>query len=77
VLLPAFVQAMKDPFMPCRNAELKSTLKVRLFSDPEGIASVVLPCVTPRLLDPLAEVRREAFAAVDDLLLYYNLKVND
>ena len=68
MLLPAFVRAMKDPFTPCRLAALKSTLKAKEFFDPNGIASKVMPEVTPQLLDPSAEVRREAFTAVEDLL---------
>ena len=68
MLLPAFVRAMKDPFTPCRLAALKSTLKAKEFFDPKGIASRVMPCVTPQLLDPSAEVRREAFMAVEDLM---------
>lgn len=68
MLLPAFVRAMKDPFTPCRNAALKSTLKAKEFFNPEGIASRVLPAITPQLLDPSPEVRKEAFAAVDELL---------
>jgi SCY1-like protein 1 len=69
MLLPAFVRAMKDPFTPCRLAALRSTLKAKEFFDPSGLATKVLPTVTPQLLDPSSEVRLEAFAAVDDLLL--------
>jgi SCY1-like protein 1 len=68
MLLPAYVRAMKDPFTPCRLAALKSTLQSKEFFDPIGIASRVLPAVTPQLLDSSAEVRREAFMAVEDLL---------
>jgi SCY1-like protein 1 len=68
ILLPAFVRAMKDPFTPCRLAALRSTVKAKTFFDPMGIASRVMPAITPQLLDPSAEVRREAFTAVDDLL---------
>jgi SCY1-like protein 1 len=68
ILLPAFVRAMKDPFTPCRLAALRSTIKAKTFFDPMGIASRVMPAITPQLLDPSAEVRREAFTAVDDLL---------
>jgi SCY1-like protein 1 len=68
MLLPAYVRAMKDPFTPCRLAALKSTLQSKEFFDPMGIASRVLPAVTPQLLDASAEVRREAFMAVEDLL---------
>lgn len=68
LLLPAYIRAMNDSFTPCRLAALKSTLKSKEFFDPKGIASKVLPAVTPQLLDPAAEVRREAFQVVDDLL---------
>lgn len=68
ILLPAFVRAMKDPFTPCRLAALRSTVKAKTFFDPMGIASRVMPAITPQLLDPSSEVRREAFMAVDDLL---------
>jgi SCY1-like protein 1 len=68
ILLPAFVRAMKDPFNPCRLAALRSTVKAKTFFDAMGIASRVLPAITPQLLDPSGEVRREAFTAVDDLL---------
>lgn len=68
MLLPAFERAMKDPFTPCRLAALKSTLKAKEFFDPMGIACRVLPVITPQLLDPSPEVRREALIAVDDLL---------
>jgi hypothetical protein len=60
--------AMKDPFTSCRLAALKSTLKAKEHFDPMGIASRVLPAVTLHLVDSSAEVRRDAFAAVDDLL---------
>jgi SCY1-like protein 1 len=68
MLLPAFVRAMKDPFTPCRLAALKSTLKAKEFFNPSGVANRVMPAVTPLLVDPSAEVRREAFSAVEDLL---------
>jgi SCY1-like protein 1 len=68
ILLPAFVRAMKDPFTPCRLAALRSTVQAKTFFDPAGLASRVLPAITPQLLDPSPEVRREAFTAVDDLL---------
>jgi SCY1-like protein 1 len=70
MLLPAFIRAMRDPFVPCRLAALKSMLKAKEFFDPQGIASKLLPAVTPQLLDSAKDVRREAFTVVDDLLFY-------
>ena len=68
LLLPAFIRAMRDPFKPCRLAALQSTLKSKEFFDPQGIASKVLPAVTPCTLDGAPDVRKEAFAVVEDLL---------
>ena len=68
MLLPAFVRALKDPFTPCRLAALQSVLQAKDFFDPPAIAASVLPAVTPQLLDPVPEVRKEAFRLVDDLL---------
>lgn len=70
LLLPAFTRALKDSFKPCRLAALQSTLKAKEYFDPAGVASKVLPVVTPQLLDPAKDVRREAFAAVDELLFF-------
>ena len=68
LLLPAVSRALKDPFVPCRLAALKTTLQAKEFFDPPTLASRVLPAVTPQLLDASKEVRREAFVLVDDLL---------
>ncbi|KAL7566308.1 hypothetical protein ACA910_013633 [Epithemia clementina (nom. ined.)] len=68
LLLPAFIRAMKDPFTPCRLAALQSTLQAKQFFDVHGIASKVLPAVTPCCVDPDAGVRKEAFSAVEELL---------
>jgi SCY1-like protein 1 len=70
LLLPAFTRALKDNFKPCRMAALQSTLKAKEYFDPRGVAANVLPVVTPQLLDPSKEVRKEAFAAVDELLFF-------
>jgi SCY1-like protein 1 len=69
LLLPAFVRAMKDTFTPCRLQTLKFALQVKQYFEPRAIADKVLPAVTPHLLDPSADVRREAFHVVEDLLL--------
>jgi SCY1-like protein 1 len=70
LLLPAFTRALKDNFKPCRLAALQSTLKAKEYFDPRGVAANVLPVVTPQLLDPAKEVRKEAFAVVDELLFF-------
>jgi SCY1-like protein 1 len=68
LLLPAVSRALKDPFVPCRLAALKTTLVAREFFDPGSLATRVLPVVTPQLLDTSKEVRRQSFVLVDDLL---------
>lgn len=68
MLLPAYARAMKDTFAPCRLAALQSLVKSQdLFSKPD-LASRVLPAITPLLLDPMANVRKEAFGAVHGLV---------
>jgi SCY1-like protein 1 len=68
MLLPAYVRALKDPFTPCRLAALQSVLTSKEFFEPNILAGKVLPAVTPSLLDGAADVRKEAFTVVDDLL---------
>ena len=69
LLLPAYVRSMKDPFAPCRMAALQSTSKTKGQFQMLDIASKVLPAVTPLLLDPMPNVRAEAFRVVDELLI--------
>lgn len=68
LLLPAFVRALKDPFIPCRLSALKCLLKVKQFFTPVEIAGKVLPAVSPFLLDGSKDVRKEAFLVLDDFL---------
>lgn len=56
---------MNDPFHPCRLAALKSILLCKDYFDCRMIASQVLPCVVPHLMDATSEVRMEAFAVLD------------
>lgn len=68
MLLPAYARAMKDAFPPCRLSALQSVSKSQeLFSKPD-LAAKVLPAVTPLLLDPMPNVRKEAFQAVHTFL---------
>lgn len=68
LLLPAFIRALKDAIVPCRLSAMKSLLQSKQFFSPPEMAARVLPAVTPLLLDPVKDVRREAFTVVDDLL---------
>lgn len=69
LLLPAIVRAMKDPFYPCRLAALQSLSKTIKHFDPIGLASKVVPVIAPILLDPVSEVRIEAFKVLDIALI--------
>jgi SCY1-like protein 1 len=68
LLLPAFVRAMKDPFSPCRMAALQTTLKSKDNFKMLELATKLMPAVSPLLLDPMEDVRKEAFSVVDTLL---------
>jgi SCY1-like protein 1 len=69
LLLPAFIRAMKDPFSPCRMAALNSALKSKDSFKIQELATKVMPAVTPLLLDPMEDVRKEAYSVVDTLLV--------
>mmetsp|Transcript_12638 Transcript_12638/g.22717 ORF Transcript_12638/g.22717 Transcript_12638/m.22717 type:complete len:401 (-) Transcript_12638:51-1253(-) len=68
MLLPAFARSMKDTFAPCRLSALQSTLQTKTLFTMQDIATKVLPCVMPLLLDPMPDVRKEAFRVVQNLL---------
>jgi SCY1-like protein 1 len=68
MLLPAYARAMKDTFTPCRMAALQSLGKSQELFSKIDLASKVLPVITPLLLDPMADVRTEAFQVVNNLL---------
>lgn len=68
LLLPAFGRATKDPYSPCRLAALQTVSNAKEFFKPTAVASQVLPCVTPCLLDPTSKVRKEAFSVVESLM---------
>ena len=68
ILLPALTRGMKDPMSPCRLAALDATLSVKQLFSPTGIASQVVPAVSPCLVDPSTAVRKSAFSIMEDLL---------
>jgi len=59
---------MKDPFSPCRLSALKSTMKSQSLFTKQDLATKVMPSVMPLLLDPMMDVRQEAFRVVRELL---------
>mmetsp|Transcript_15115 Transcript_15115/g.17308 ORF Transcript_15115/g.17308 Transcript_15115/m.17308 type:complete len:817 (+) Transcript_15115:133-2583(+) len=68
MLLPAYARSMKDPFSPCRLSALKSTMKSQSLFTKQDLATKVMPSVMPLLLDPMTDVRQEAFRVVRKLL---------
>jgi SCY1-like protein 1 len=68
LLLPAMIRGMKDAAAPCRLAALQATLTVKELFSPAGIASQVVPAISPCLVDASSQVRKEAFSAMEDLL---------
>ena len=68
MLLPAYVRSMKDPFSPCRLSALKSTMKSKTLFTKQDLATKVMPSVMLLLLDPMTDIRLEAFLVVRELL---------
>lgn len=69
LILPAFMRAMTDGFVPCRLAGLKAICASSSLFDEKKLASEVLPAIAPSLVDASSEVRDAAMKAVDDLLI--------
>ncbi len=67
---------MNDPFYPCRLAALKSIMQCKEYFDSRIIASQVLPCVAPHLMDHTPEVRKEAFAVLDQFIEILRMESN-
>uniref|UniRef100_A0A7S4EN13 Protein kinase domain-containing protein n=1 Tax=Pseudo-nitzschia australis TaxID=44445 RepID=A0A7S4EN13_9STRA len=68
MLLPAYARSMKDPVSVCRLSALQSLMKSKLLFTKQDLAIKVMPSVMPLLLDPMTDVRQEAFRVVRDLL---------
>jgi SCY1-like protein 1 len=68
LILPAFMRAMRDTFVPCRLAGLKAIRACRGFFDEENLAKDVLPAIAPSLVDGNEEVRHESMRVVEELL---------
>lgn len=69
MILPAFVRALRDTFAPCRLAALQCMVDTFDCFDPQGLAGKLLPSITPHLLDPDTNVRKEAFKVSEALLV--------
>lgn len=69
LIQPAFVRAMNDSFAPCRLAALQCMVGTKEYFGPQGLATKLLPSITPHMLDPDANVRKEAFAVSETLLV--------
>lgn len=68
MLLPAYTRSMKDQFSPCRLSALQSLVKSKALFTKQDLALTVMPCVMPLLLDPMMDIRKEAFRVVRDFL---------
>jgi SCY1-like protein 1 len=68
MLLPAYSRSMKDPFSACRLSALQSLMKSKSLFTKQDLAVKVTPCVMPLLLDPMTDVREEAFRVVREFL---------
>mmetsp|Transcript_3001 Transcript_3001/g.8440 ORF Transcript_3001/g.8440 Transcript_3001/m.8440 type:complete len:794 (+) Transcript_3001:167-2548(+) len=68
LLLPAYARAFKDVFIPCRKAALQGILKTRDFFNVSALANKVLPAIMPMLLDPVTEIRNDAFQVVESFM---------
>jgi len=69
MILPAFQRAMRDPFAPCRLAALQCMTSTFECFEPQGLAGKLMPSITPHLLDPDSNVRKEAFKVSEALLV--------
>mmetsp|Transcript_5815 Transcript_5815/g.11000 ORF Transcript_5815/g.11000 Transcript_5815/m.11000 type:complete len:707 (+) Transcript_5815:167-2287(+) len=69
LILPAFMRAMTDGFVPCRLAGLKAICTSSSLFEEKKLASEILPAIAPSLVDTSSEVRDAAMKAVDDLLI--------
>jgi SCY1-like protein 1 len=68
MLLPAYSRAMKDTFAPCRLSALQSTLQSKSLFSMQDLATTVAPSVMPLTLDPMPDVRKEAFRVIQIML---------
>ena len=68
LILPAFMRAMGDGFVPCRLAGLKAICACRDYFEEKALATDVLPAISSSLVDQNEDVRMESMRAVEELL---------
>lgn len=68
LILPAFMRAMGDGFVPCRLAGLKAITACRDYFEEKQLATDVLPAISSSLVDGNEDVRMESMRAVEELL---------
>ncbi len=68
LILPAFMRAMGDGFVPCRLAGLKAIRACREYFEERKLATDVLPAISPSLVDSNEDVRMESMKVVEELL---------
>jgi len=68
LILPAFMRAMGDGFVPCRLAGLKAIRACRDYFEEKKLATDVLPAIAPSLVDSNEDVRMESMKVVEELL---------
>ena len=56
LILPAFMRAMGDGFVPCRLAGLKAICACRGYFEERKLATDVLPAIAPSLVDSNEDV---------------------
>ena len=65
VVYPAFVKSLRDPFVHCRVAALKSTSDCLSSIGPEILCTKMMPPIVICMYDPSPEVRDAAFTFVE------------
>uniref|UniRef100_A0AAV1U2E3 Protein kinase domain-containing protein n=1 Tax=Peronospora matthiolae TaxID=2874970 RepID=A0AAV1U2E3_9STRA len=68
VLFPAFAKALKDPFPHARLAGLRSMTACQEYFTPQGVASSIVPAISPLLLDVSVTVRDQAKISMDKFM---------
>lgn len=66
---PAVVKALGDPFSPSRQSGLRLLHQSLPLLSPQEIATKLVPAIAALLIDPDAEIRKEAFRSLENLII--------